>query len=87
MPSGGAALSGLYWAPCSCLWKWPRTHRLSAVLHRSDIPIAVTGVGLLFLIAWLFEPSSEILRATCVLLIAAVISASYWVEDRVSKRR
>jgi hypothetical protein len=57
------------------------------VLHRSDIPIAITGLGLLFSIAWLFEPSTEILRATCVLLIAAVISASYWLEDRASNRR
>lgn len=60
---------------------------LFAVVHRSDILIAVTGLSLLFLIAWLFEPSTEILRATCVLLIAAVISASYWREDRASNRR
>ena len=63
------------------------THRLSAVLHRSDIPILITGLSLLFLIAWLFEPSTEVLRATCVLLIAAGISASYWREDRASNRR
>jgi hypothetical protein len=69
------------------LSKWPRTHRLFAVLHRSDIPVLVAGLGLFFLIAWLFEPSTEILRATCVLLMAAVISASYWREDRASHRR
>lgn len=75
--------------PCSYLWKWARRHRLSAVLRRylPDIPSVVTGLALFVLIALLFEPSTEMLRVICVLLMAAVISVIYWREDRASNRR
>lgn len=52
-----------------------------------DIPSVVTGLTVFVLIAWLFEPSTEVLRALSVLLMAAVIHVIYWREDRAANRR
>jgi len=39
------------------------------------------------MIAVLFEPSTEMLRVICVLLMAVVINVIYWREDRAANRR